>query len=538
MALLFLPTIFLITSIILKLDAGPSWLWSNLDPDYWYLFDSLNMVNLNWPQHINHPGTTVQFIGAAMIKLLFPLTSAEQINQIVLANPEYYLVLISRVLLSLNVVALVFIGVAGYLTFKDVIGAMLLQTGPFLSQLTFKHSLHVAPEPLLITVMIILGGVMILALRPGQMKNHRNAYVIAFAIIAGFGMATKITSVGLYLLPVLLIGRVRPIILYGFASMLFMVIFTLPAAGSYPKILDFISVIFLSSAHFGTGNQTIIDLSSYPGNLWNVSSRPVFWVTLLISLILIGWVRLKRWNEGLVSANITLALGGLCLAFVVQALVVAKHPAGHYMIPALTTSALGFALIYFLAKALCKPTGKAFQAVRIGFFIFLIVLVGTQGRAIYKLDQEFIVRDAGAKNINETIYSECAKIYFWPTSNPLYALFLASWNTNNSFADVLQHLYPGRSSLFITPNRVVKDMSKSRDIRSIASNYPCIFVRGSFTIVNKQHLAFPFPYREFSKIHKMKMCDFKAERIYTWGIDCRIDCLSTWGSECEVESNR
>ena len=523
MALLFLPTTFLITSIILKLDAGPSWLWSNMDPDYWYLFDSLNMVNLNWPQSIAHPGTTVQFIGAAMIKLLFPLTSADQINQIILANPEHYLMLISRVLLSLNVAALVFIGVAGYLTFKDIIGAMFLQIGPFLSQLTFKHSLHVSPEPLLVTVILVLCGVMILTLRPGQLKNHRNAYAVAFAVIAGFGMATKITSAGLYLMPLFLLGRIRPIILYCLASIFFMAIFTLPALGSYPKLFDWVSMITLSSSHFGTGDQTFIDFLIYFRSLWNVSSRPVFWVTLLVSMLMIGWLGFKRRDKDLISENTTLALAGLCLAFVVQALIVAKHPAGHYMIPALTASAFGFSLLYLLMKALCEPNGKAYQAVRLGFSIFLVVLIGTQGRAIIKLDRELIGRANAAQTINETIYADCAKIYFWPTSNPLYALFLASWNTEYSFAEDLQKLHPGQHIIFITPKGVIRDMVKLRDIQSISNNYPCIYVRGSARFVDPGVYKLPFSDRVFSKISKMKTCHTGDESIFTWGIDCKIE---------------
>ncbi|MFP6711863.1 MAG: hypothetical protein VB913_09255 [Rhodospirillales bacterium] len=522
-ALLILPTIFLISSTLLKLDAGPTWLWSNLDPDYWYLFDSLNMVNLNWPQHIAHPGTTVQFIGAVVIKAVFPFTAPEQINLMVLADPEHYLDLISGVLISLNAAAMVFIGVAGFLAFKDIVGALFLQMGPFLSQLTLKFSLHVAPEPMLIATILVLCGVMMLALRPGQLEKHRNAYVLTFAIIAGFGIATKVTSAGLYLMPLFLLGRFRPIILYGVASVFFIVIFTLPATGSYPKIFDFLLVVALGNQHFGGGDLTIIDLATYPRNLLRVSSRPMFWVILMVSMIMVWVARWKRRDEDVARENSIKALAGLCLAFVAQGLIVAKHPAGHYMIPALTASAMGLALIYFLSKALCDPAGKGRQAVRIGFFIFLLLLIGSNGRTIYKLDQELIGRVTKAQSINESLYFECAKIYFWPTSNPLYALFLASWNTDNSFADVLQRLYPSQSSVFITPKGVLKGMAKTRDLQSIANNYPCIYVRGSPLFVDPGKYILPFSDLAFSKISKMETCHNGDESIFTWGIDCQIE---------------
>ena len=81
-------------------NAGPFWLWSNLDPDYWYLFDALNIINGDWPKHIAHPGTTVQWISAIIIKTLHPLSTAENINVKVLTSPERYLVIIGHFFVS------------------------------------------------------------------------------------------------------------------------------------------------------------------------------------------------------------------------------------------------------------------------------------------------------------------------------------------------------------------------------------------------------------------------------------------------------
>ena len=47
--------------------AGPFWLWSNLDPDYAYLLDILNIINNDWPKLIVHPGITVDTIGAFIL---------------------------------------------------------------------------------------------------------------------------------------------------------------------------------------------------------------------------------------------------------------------------------------------------------------------------------------------------------------------------------------------------------------------------------------------------------------------------------------
>ena len=78
------PIIFLLVSLLMRHNAGPFWLWSNLDPDYAYLFDSLNMVNGKWPHEMAHPGITVDFIGAIIIRIIHPITSLQEINQLVL----------------------------------------------------------------------------------------------------------------------------------------------------------------------------------------------------------------------------------------------------------------------------------------------------------------------------------------------------------------------------------------------------------------------------------------------------------------------
>ena len=125
--LLVLPILFLLISSIMRHNAGPFWLWSNLDPDYWYLIDSLNIINHDWPKHIAHPGTTVQWIGALIIKATHPLTDTDDLKNIVLSNPEHYLNIIAYSFIVLNTVALALVGTISYLVFRILSIAMLIQ---------------------------------------------------------------------------------------------------------------------------------------------------------------------------------------------------------------------------------------------------------------------------------------------------------------------------------------------------------------------------------------------------------------------------
>lgn len=518
LTLLALPLAFLIISILMRLNAGPFWLWSNLDPDYWYLIDSLNMVNGDWPKHIAHPGTTLQWYGALLIKGLHPFSSAEDINRIVLSNPEHYLSLIGRGLIGLNTLALIVVGMVGYLVFHDMTAALLLQMGPFLSKLIFKWTLHVSPEPLLVTTVIALAIVTLLALREGQLEKNRNPYAIAFGIVAGFGMVTKVTSAGLYLLPVFLLWNLRSLALYAVVSLFAIVVFSLPAVGAYGEIIDRLTMISTASGFHGDGAKTFIDISAYPKQLIRVSSRPIFFVVLLVGLGLVVTAYRKCRREAQPFSATGRALAGLCLAYVGQAMLVAKHPAGHYMIPALTTSALGLALIYQLSKELVVPNGDGLKRLRMGFTLLLIILIGAQANSLLGLNKQFSQRTAYAAAIDEKPYVNCARIYFWPASHPLYALFMGSLNTGDSFDAALKALHPDKSVMFYSNDGKLHGMKGLHQPETLPFNYPCIYARGerpdgSLKVLEDAFASYPI------KDH----CQLGDEVAFTWGIKCKAE---------------
>ena len=515
LALLVLPMFFLLISVLMRHNAGPFWLWSNLDPDYWYLIDSLNMVNGDWPKHVAHPGTTVQWIGALIIKASHPFTDPDDLKLMVLRNPEQYLTTIVHFFIALNTVALILVGTIGYLVFRDLSAAMLIQMGPFLSKLTFKWTLHVSPEPLLVTTVLVLITITVLALRDGQLDKRGARYATAFAILAGFGMVTKVTSAGIYLMPIVLLWNIRNIALYGALAVVSMLLFSLPAAGMYETIIDRITTFTLASGFHGEGAQTFIDLSTYPNNLIRVSSRPMFFVVLLIGLSLTCALLIKSWREGQKLPVIGRAMGGLCLAFIGQAMLIAKHPAGHYMLPVLAASGFGLALIYQTLKELLSGKVVQLKKLRTGFTFLLMILVVTQMSSLSGLNEQFSKRTTSSAAIDETPYRQCARIYFWPASHPIYALFMGSWNTHYSFSDELHDIYSDKSEMYYTNDGELHNLRGLRDPESLLGQYPCIYARGA-----KLNASLKILDNAFSFYPIKSRCQEGKEAVFTWGIDC------------------
>ena len=112
-ALLALPLCYISAALWIRSQGGPSWLWFNLDPDYFYLLDALNIVNLTTPGHVYHPGTTVDWLGALVLRVANPGASADAVTDAVLADPETHLRLIGTVFIVLNALGVLILGAVG-----------------------------------------------------------------------------------------------------------------------------------------------------------------------------------------------------------------------------------------------------------------------------------------------------------------------------------------------------------------------------------------------------------------------------------------
>ena len=440
--ILTIPCINIIAILVLRDHAGPFYLWSNLDPDYWYLLDSLNITNLDWPVAIHHPGTPLQILGAMVLKLAHPLSSSAELTQFTLDNPEHYLMLFHISLVVINTLTLIFAGVCTYMAFGDTLAVMFVQFAPFMSKLCIKWMTHVAPEPLLISVVLLLASIALLALRPGQLPRHRTFYATLFGLIAGFGMAVKITSIGIYFTPIFIIWNLRCLSIYGITTIVAFIFFTLPASGQYGQMIAHLQNISVGNPDLGTVEKPFIVISEYLYQLKRISSRPAIFMIIFCGLLttIYFFVRGKI-DKMEVSSKVKL-IAGICLADVAQVMIVAKHPSGHYMVPVLALSALGIALLYQIWMDHCKATDSNRLALKIFFILLFIGLVGVQTNAGIKLDTQFKLRVANTSLNEETRFDQCARIYFWAAATPSYPLQLGDYMVGNNFADQLSQTRP------------------------------------------------------------------------------------------------
>ena len=110
LALLVLPALYLAMVLILRIDAGPFWLWHANLPGYAYLLDAVNLLNLDAPGYVNDPGTPVQMIAALVLMSAHGFADAATVTDAVLADPEAHLRAVTTVFYALNAFALVAVG--------------------------------------------------------------------------------------------------------------------------------------------------------------------------------------------------------------------------------------------------------------------------------------------------------------------------------------------------------------------------------------------------------------------------------------------
>src|SRR5260370_16114734 len=149
--LLVIPCSLFLLSVLLTNASGPYYQFGNFDPDYCYLFNALNILTFHPPGHWDHPGTTLQLLGAIVVlgkwlgSSLFGVWMP--ISKAVLSDPESYLHAIN---LAINFLICSTAYVASreiYRISKSLPAALAPQVSVLLFEQTLLSQIRVSVEP-------------------------------------------------------------------------------------------------------------------------------------------------------------------------------------------------------------------------------------------------------------------------------------------------------------------------------------------------------------------------------------------------------
>jgi len=294
-----------------------------------------------------HPWTPLHVLVALNIKLIHAFSGRSTLAEDVIANPEFYLGIISYEIIILNAAALLFLGLRTYRHQHNIGLSLALQLTPFVSVQGFCFASGVMLEPLLLCIETLI--ILLLAEYAfGNRHTIKTGNLIFAAILTGLGIATKVVFIPMVFLPFFLMEGIRKKTAYTAILIASLCIFLIPVYRVLPSFFTWIRDLFLHSGRYGSGEAAIIDFQEFQKSLGLIFTHNYLYTAgfvLAIVALLISFLPGKKHK---VSANRRRILLGLVIVYILNALMVAKHFSVHYLIISHNLVVFGFLLSMYI----------------------------------------------------------------------------------------------------------------------------------------------------------------------------------------------
>ena len=445
-ALLILPLGLYFSVSYLKHFQGPYFYGTNSDPDYVYLLNSLNIARLKLPGHIDHPGTPVQVIGAIVLKLTHIVSGKEKIVDDVLTRPEFYLQVLNTVFLILTVITLTISGWFVWRFFKKIEIALLFQTVPFFT-IVPELLTKVSTEPTLVIACLLFSVLVLRVFIKEDLGEKKNSYLIGFAILSAFGVATKITFFPLIIIPIVLLEPWSEKLYFSIVFAITFCILAFPLVFQWEYFWDWLKGLFFGVGGYGSGEQTIIDTGSFLQNFLKILSTEFMFDIILLAVIVLlitsfFYFPLKEYRKHHPTRFKIIFLSAA--VFSVYLVIISKHYHYRYMIPPIIFSSVTLIGSIVIFQDVFQDL-KLFKGYSI---VFIVAIIFSQAYSFQKTTSLLRYHLLGQSELLSLInkkYPSGIKIYSYGSSCPEQAFSLAlgySYLEQSTYISVLKTKYP------------------------------------------------------------------------------------------------
>lgn len=511
-ALWVLPLAFTALLFVLRNSSLPFWQSFNLDPDYYYLLNGLRIVEGLAPTDVSHPGTPVQVVIAAVLRLMHPFAATAEIVDLVLADAERHLMAATTLIYLMVGAALWLMGRSIFLATGLLAPALLAQSAPFLSRIIPKFALHPKPEPFLVIAVALLVAALMPLTRARPPEDRHAAFA---GIAVALGIACKVHFVVLGIVPLLLLDR-RRFLIYAGTGAAALVVFVAPMLPSWDIWTGWIGRMIVGSGAYGEGAQTVIDTARYPkavGKLFG--SKLVMTATLVLGMVQLAlYVRLRR--RGLIERDRTARLlAGILVAQVLVVLSVAKQPAAHYLVPALLLTGPALACLYLMSRRVmpARPHDRV--------WLGLAVVLGlSQAAQMVRQNVEIAGWTRDAQSLSMERFDGCAKIFLDAASAQSFAFQRGDMNALGRYSPKLATLFPADEYTWFTNDhtwwkRGLMQWNRPAELADVLGRYPCAVFRG-----NQPWTATSEAQRLIPGFRFDARCEIGEETLFTKGVGC------------------
>ncbi len=445
--LIFIPLVFIFLVLNYSKAKGPFWSGPNIDPDYGYLLNSLNVARLKSPCLNDHPGTPVETFGAPVIWATHLIDRAQNNNSDLitdlLTNPEKFLTVLQRATLGLIALSIFLVGFLSFFLFQNLVWSLFLQAAPFFSFSAFYEITKFSPEPFLFFTSQLLVILILFCLISEPTLIH----ALLLGTILGFGVANKVTFLPLlafiFLMPNL---KLKKLCCLAFGLSAF--VFTIPMIKRYPVFWNFISAVATHKGIYGNGEKGFIDLTNVFGRFKSVIDQdPSFFLCFAVcAATLLFFLSQRKKYFGRSKNRLDNSIPKVAVITLVacfgQIVMVAKHPAGaRYMLPAMGLAGL---LIFLCLQIFTKIEGQKARMFRNTFYLLMACCVFISINQVRHSMAEFQSKQSDLKRLEEVRngkFKDCKVAYLYLSSSLAIAYQLGNRTACGIYSDKLHEIY-------------------------------------------------------------------------------------------------
>lgn len=341
--LIFLPLLLVLLGQLVTSWRGPGYLVNNSDPDYLYLFNSLNVATGVPPRHMDHPGSTIQALGAATLRAMHPASSSAELIESIIDEPEKHIRMI-RVVLAVAHALMIFL--SGYFVFLATGSSWLgiaYQALPLTSAGSWLAGSALAPDFIALGAAMLVTAIAFVAASGLARLGH---FALMGAAI-GTLLLSKITGLP-SLLAAALVLRKRPLQRALVAVVVAGSIYLVALLALYGKTIktflyysfSWVLTLATHTGSYGTGNKGLPDPSAWLSGAFGLLTEAPFHALgmgcgMAATIILL---RARRAELALFSA------ANLAIAFL-QLVIASKNPAFRYLMPGFASAAMSVVLL-------------------------------------------------------------------------------------------------------------------------------------------------------------------------------------------------
>lgn len=478
--LLALPIAYGAALLIMQSVATPYWLWTNIDPSYFYLFNGLEVALGQTPADFYHPGTTTQLIAGLVLRALHPLAGRDALTDWALSNPERALHAMATVNAGLIVAAMIWAGHQAKRAFGGVtIPALLIQATPFLSTVNLVNAYTVKPEATLIALGMVFVGLLCRGLTAPPDARTGVGLGAGLGMVAGSLVMTKLHALSMGVVPVFLLRRIGQKAAYALGGMAALGVFLTVIAPNVGPMIAYFSGVAAHTGAYGQGAAGVLP-DHYLWNVFKQLRRPIMSAPMVLGLAVL-WLRRKDFNadaEGAADAPKARLLAGVILGQFLHLALIAKNPISYYLIPAFVTMGLSVALTLDLARALApvseRKWGLALRAVA-------VLLIFTQTASVIDAMRNRTRERKTSDAVDMTPFAACTKVHFDFSSDRAFALGLGNWMGGYRFAGWLQSHLPADTYIWIPSLGLPQQWGPDQiALPDLVAKAPCTAFKGAW----------------------------------------------------------